>query len=159
MTAVVLGYLLLNHNMETGEVPTVSVRAFSGTPQVGVGRPVSLGIELVNNSDNSAWLDGRLIFKYHILVQVADQRGNPVILPGLMTKIKVAPPKPDDFVKLASKVVIGRLDFTANALRFAKPGRYRVTVNLSHGASASYAPTGISLCTFSSTSTVFILVE
>jgi hypothetical protein len=104
-----------------------------------VGESVKITGGFHNSAKESVYLDGRLAFKIHLILKVADDQGKEVDFPGAKEKIKLAPPVRDDFVKLASGTSLLRKDITSGNLRFDRPGLYTVCLSGSHGASESYA--------------------
>ncbi len=104
-----------------------------------VGQPVKLVGGFRNSSRAPVWLDGRLAYKVHLWLQVTDKNGNYVEYPGSRTKIRLAPPAKDDFVKLAGGKMLLDTDIANGDLIFKKPGIYTISLNGSHGGSEYYA--------------------
>ena len=104
-----------------------------------VGEKIRLAAGYTNQSDSSVWIDGRIVYRSHLTLYVADSRGREVPFPGSNVKIKLPPPRREDFVSLHSGLTLMDSDITDSQLIFEHPGTYKITLSGSHGASATYA--------------------
>lgn len=104
-----------------------------------VGEEIRLAAGYTNQSDSSVWIDGRMAYRSHLTLSVADSYGREVQFPGSDVKIKLAPPRREDFVSLRSGLSLIDSDITDSQLIFEHPGTYKITLSGSHGASARYA--------------------
>lgn len=140
-------------------IPSVQVTLICSKTKVKVGEPVSLNANLVNRSQAKAWLDARIVYKHHLLLDVRDDSGAKVTFAGSDSKIRLAPARRDSFIALGTNVGILRENFVSDQLRFARSGRYTITLSASHGASEIYAHRmDIELCAFGPPSRVVVTV-
>jgi hypothetical protein len=104
-----------------------------------VGEKIRLTAGYANQSDRSVWLDGRIVYRSHLTLSVADSQGREVQFPGSDVKIKLAPPRKEDFVSLRCGISLIDSDITDSDLMLESPGTYTINLAGSHGASERYA--------------------
>lgn len=141
------------------ERPCVEGRVFSSSKVFRVNQPVDLSVELTNVSSVPAWIDRRLVVNHHLIIHVEDAVGSPVAYEGSGRKIRLAPPNRKSFAEIDPNMAWIKRNVLDGALKISRPGTYKISLILSHGASELYSTKwGIALCNFSKPSHLEIKV-
>lgn len=98
-----------------------------------------LTVGVRNAGEQPGWLDGRIADRAHLYVKVFDEAGIQVHYSGWNTKVRLSPPKKEDFIRLEPGFSLMRPEGGLGQVALDKPGRYKVELRYSHGASAIYA--------------------
>jgi hypothetical protein len=104
-----------------------------------VGQKLMLTVGVRNAGEQPGWLDGRIADRAHLYVQVFDVAGAQVHYPGWNTKVRLSSPEREDFIRLKPGFSLMRPESGFGQVVLDKPGRYKVELRFSHGASAIYA--------------------